>query len=736
MKEKGNCKDGFPSSLAERLEKSGIREDQVIAYVKSDLEETGAFGEAWIVLTKEQLWVNERRTYALEGLGKLRCEQFVSSGVLIQSHDDKDELICQFSNSELRQMTKFVKIVEGIKEGKLLEELVEEEEEVFCPKCHMRYEDANRKICYRCIDKRMISKRLFGYLPKYKMQIGAVLICMFFSSLLNMAIPYLTGNIFFDKVLAQDVISMKNVAICVGLMIGARVLSTGIGIAYGRINSVFSAKVVYDIKNQIFEALQRLSLSFYSNKQTGGLMNHVNEDSTHLQYFFHDQAPFFIVNAITIIGVLGVMFKLEWKLTLMTLLPIPLVVYGLYKLFPKMMLTYTRRFKKSSALNAIINDALNGVRVVKAFGKEEEEVGRFNKASEGLYDVNVWQGNLIETAYPLINFVMGLSTLVIWGYGSWLVVSGDMTFGTLITFTGYIGMLLGPLQFMTRITQMWSDCLNSASRIFEIMDITPEIMEVQNPVKLPEMKGSVSLANVNFEYETNKPILKDITMDVQAGEMIGIVGHSGAGKSTLTNIITRLYDVQSGDIAIDGVPLKDIKLEDLRSQIGIVLQETTLFIGSLAQNIAYARPEATMDEIIAAAKVANAHDFITKLPDGYDTMVGASGHRLSGGEKQRIAIARAILLDPKILILDEATASLDTETEKQIQEALENLIKGRTTFAIAHRLSTLRNADRLVVIEKGKIEEMGTHEELLANRSVYFNLVRKQQEALKLQGVS
>jgi ATP-binding cassette subfamily B protein len=289
---------------------------------------------------------------------------------------------------------------------------------------------------------------------------------------------------------------------------------------------------------------------------------------------------------------------------------------------------------------------------------------------------------------------------------------------------------------MTQITNWWSDCMNSASRIFEIMDTVPEVEEKLDAVRMANMKGNVSLHGVSFSYEQNNTVLQDINFEVKAGEMIGVVGHSGAGKSTLTNIITRLYDVKEGSIAIDGVNVKDINMKDLHSQIGIVLQDTFLFMGTIAENIGYARQDATLEDIINAAKVANAHEFIMKLPDGYDTIIGSRGQNLSGGEKQRIAIARAILLNPRILILDEATASLDTETERLIQEALERLIKGRTTFAIAHRLSTLRNADRLVVIEKGKLEEIGTHEELVKKKGIYFNLIQKQREALKLQGVS
>jgi ATP-binding cassette subfamily B protein len=465
-------------------------------------------------------------------------------------------------------------------------------------------------------------------------------------------------------------------------------------------------------------------------------MNNVNGDAMHLQYFFHDGVPYFIVNLITMIGIFIVMLGLDWRLAFLAMFPIPIIVYVLKKLFPKLWVLFSRMFRRGGTLNSIINDSITGSKVVKAFGKEGAEVSRFSNSNEGVYQVNVDLGNVLNTAFPLIGFFMGCSGLIVWGIGSWLVVKGELSFGTLITFTGYVGMLLGPLQFMTQITNWWSDCMSSASRIFEIMDTVPEVEEKLDAIRMTEMKGNVSLKGVTFSYEQNSTVLQDISFEVKAGEMIGIVGHSGAGKSTLTNIITRLYDVKEGSITIDGVNVKDINMRDLHSQIGIVLQDTFLFMGTISENIGYARQDATLEDIINAAKVANAHEFITKLPDGYDTIIGSRGQNLSGGEKQRIAIARAILLNPKILILDEATASLDTETERLIQEALERLVKGRTTFAIAHRLSTLRNADRLIVIERGKLEEIGTHEELVKKKGIYYNLLQKQREALKLQGVS
>ncbi|HHN47019.1 MAG TPA: ABC transporter ATP-binding protein [Planctomycetes bacterium] len=310
-----------------------------------------------------------------------------------------------------------------------------------------------------------------------------------------------------------------------------------------------------------------------------------------------------------------------------------------------------------------------------------------------------------------------------------------MTLGTLMAFFGYLGMFYGPLQVLTRLSDWLSRSMTSAERIFEVLDSEPEVVEAEKPVPIPYMRGEVEMKDVFFGYDKHHPVIKDFSIHVRAGEMIGLVGHSGAGKSTTINLICRLYDADEGAIFIDGANIRDIRLEDLRRQIGVVLQETYLFSGSIAENIAYAKPDATREEIMAAAQAANAHDFVMRMPDGYDSWVGEHGKNLSGGEKQRIAIARAILHNPRILILDEATSSVDTETEKLIQEALARLVKNRTTFAIAHRLSTLRNAHRLVVIKDGKIAEMGTHEELLHLDGIYAKLVKTTQDVSSIIGV-
>jgi ATP-binding cassette subfamily B protein len=410
------------------------------------------------------------------------------------------------------------------------------------------------------------------------------------------------------------------------------------------------------------------------------------------------------------------------------------VVIGTHIFWQKLRQRFERQWQIRSAMTAALGSVLNGARVVKAFAQEEREINAFHRRSHSLFQSQVGVEQAWSTIGPILGLLMTSGSFVVWYVGGFQVITGQITFGTMTMFQFFLGQLYGPLQGMTRIADWLSRALTSAERVFEVIDTEPDVKDVAETVPMPHIEGAVTFENVAFGYDRSRRVLEEFTIDVKPGEMIGLVGHSGAGKTTIINLLSRFYDPVEGRILIDGVEMKKIAVHDLRSQLGIVLQEPFLFPGTIADNIAYANPKATPEEIMRAAKAANAHDFIMRFPDGYDSQVGERGTRLSGGERQRISIARAILHNPRILILDEATASVDTETEKQIQEAIQRLIKGRTTFAIAHRLSTLRNADRLVVMDKGKIAEMGTHDELMNKEGGTFRrLVEMQTEINKLR---
>ena len=756
-------KTNVSNYIQDAFERQGIT--GLIYAVHTDMTAEGDFSDVYTAVDKENLYilygeervvrsvgprrivadyrVDRMEAHPIDKLGALRTEKLLSTGRLIcgnptseKSSPDEEQsgehLLLLFTLGYLGLVERLIKVVKNMKEeaDPLREVLLDND--LFCPKCSTRYPEPDRKLCPKCMDKATLTLRLLSFFKYYKAQVAVIMLMMFVSTGLTIASPIVGTQMFLDDVLTYGGQFYGAVTFMVGLLLVVRVLNTVVNILYSYVLARIMPWLIYDLKLRIFEAMQRLSVSFYTSKRTGNLMNRVNRDANNIYWFFVDGIPFLIVNVLMFAGVITLMFILDARLAAIAVAVIPICILLFKLLFRAFKRFHHKDWVYNSQMNSMVSDAVNGQRVIKAFARESDEVGRFAVAGGKQAGVETKMFNMGFTAFPLIYLLMFLGQVVVTAVGGIMVVNGEMTLGVFMTFIAYLTMLYGPLEFLSWVSNWWARCLDSAQRVFEIIDSKPDIEESENPINLPDMKGEVAVKDVWFEYDPATPILKGMSIHVPAGTTLGIVGKTGAGKSTLANLIARLYDVNEGSITVDGVDVKDLSLGQLRKNIGIVSQDIYLFIGSIAQNIRYARPDATIEEVIWAAKMASAHEFIMNLPDGYETRVGAGGQDLSGGERQRLSIARTIIQNPKILILDEATAAMDTETEGKIQNALNQLQSGRTTIAIAHRLSTLRDADSLAVILDGKVVESGTHEELMKIKQEYHKLFMIQMEGLKV----
>ncbi|WP_286034448.1 ABC transporter ATP-binding protein [Megamonas hypermegale] len=562
-------------------------------------------------------------------------------------------------------------------------------------------------------------KRLISFIKPYWKRLGLAVICIIMSAAANLYVPWIIKDMV-DKVLMNKDMMLLNL-IAAGIVVVF--LFRGI-FYYGQsyLVSYIAQRVIIDVRELLYIKFQKLQLGYYEKKQTGTIMSYITNDVAALQAALVDSLIEMVTELSILIGSLIMMFYLDWKLSIVTLVVVPVIGQA--------MKIFGRKLKQSGALiqertaeiTSLLQESISGVRVVKSFAREDYEIERFQNQNNLNFKANMKSVQLSSLLTPTVEFLAAVIVAVILWFGGYQVVNGALTAGALVAFLTYAVNLANPVKRISRVYGTINKAMAAAERVFNVLDTEEKLKDKPDAIELPKISGDVQFDHVSFGYKKDVDVLHDLTLEAKPGQVIAFVGPSGAGKSTIANLIPRFYDVTAGSIKIDGIDIRDVTIRSLREQIGVVPQETMLFSGTVKDNIRYGRLDATDEEIIEAAKAANAHNFIMHLADGYETKIGERGITLSGGQRQRIAIARAILKNPRILILDEATSALDTESEEIVQEALDKLMIGRTSFVIAHRLSTIINADKIIVLDNGKVTESGTHKELMQTGGLYSHL--------------